>query len=98
MRPRLRLPRRRRFVQPAALFALLVHLGATVGVPLPGAPAKDRSRPFPCMDRRCGCHSAGECRESCCCFSDEEKLAWARRHQVDPETLLGGDSPAAAPG
>jgi hypothetical protein len=29
--------------------------------------AKDRSTPFPCMNRPCGCVSAEQCRKKCCC-------------------------------
>ena len=42
--------------------------------------AKDRSRPFPCMNSPCGCGSAEQCFESCCCHTPSERLAWARRH------------------
>lgn len=42
--------------------------------------AKDRSRPFPCMNSPCGCGSAEQCFESCCCHTPAERLAWARRH------------------
>src|SRR5262249_3186056 len=55
-----------------------------LGVPLPLPAAKDRSVPFPCQDRACGCRSATECWQNCCCFSREEHLAWARAHQVEP--------------
>lgn len=40
--------------------------------------AKDRSRPFPCMGKPCGCASAEQCFTSCCCHSPAERLAWAR--------------------
>jgi hypothetical protein len=64
------------------------HLLATVGFPLPGAEAvgsKDRSRPFPCQDRPCGCRTYEECwAGDCCCFTLREKVAWARSHAVEP--------------
>ena len=28
---------------------------------------KDRSRPFPCMDKPCGCATAEQCFSNCCC-------------------------------
>ncbi len=40
--------------------------------------AKDRSRPFPCMNKPCGCASAEQCFTNCCCHSPAERLAWAR--------------------
>jgi len=69
------------------------------GVPLPGEPrggdrvatarlaAKDRSRPFPCMDKPCGCATAEQCFANCCCHTPAERLAWARAHTVEPAVL-----------
>jgi len=68
-----------------AAVAMVAFLAAAVGVPLPGPVRKDRSVAFPCMDRSCGCHDAAGCKEHCCCFSNDEKLAWAAEHHVDPE-------------
>ena len=49
--------------------------------------AKDRSRPFPCMDKPCGCATAEQCFTSCCCHTPAETLAWARSHGVEPGVL-----------
>ena len=49
--------------------------------------AKDRSRPFPCMDKPCGCATAEQCFTSCCCHTPAETLAWARSHGVEPAVL-----------
>jgi hypothetical protein len=49
---------------------------------------KDRGRPFPCMDKPCGCATAEQCFSSCCCNSPAELLAWAEAHRLDPATLL----------
>ena len=68
--------------------ATLSFVVATVGIPLPAGPAKDRSVPFPCMDRSCGCHDAADCKKHCCCFSSEEKLAWSAEHRVDPDSFV----------
>lgn len=43
---------------------------------------KDTSAPFPCQNRPCGCQSAEQCWKSCCCFSNQEKLAWAKSEGV----------------
>ncbi|MGE3406628.1 MAG: hypothetical protein AB7I37_07440 [Pirellulales bacterium] len=76
----------RRFV---ATMALLAFVGTAVGLPLPLArPDKDRSQPFPCADRPCGCRNAEQCWRECCCFSMPEKLAWARRHGVTPPDFV----------
>ncbi|MFM1903322.1 MAG: hypothetical protein RLZZ440_1222 [Planctomycetota bacterium] len=69
------------------------------GLPLPlGGPAadspqaqrlaaKDRSRPFPCMDKPCGCRSATQCFTNCCCHSPAETLAWAKARRLEPAVL-----------
>ena len=48
---------------------------------------KDRSRPFPCMDKPCGCASAEQCFANCCCSTPRERLAWARSHRVEPAVV-----------
>ena len=65
------------------------------GLPLPWAaaprvdaaaatrPAKDRSRPFPCMDKPCGCATAEQCFTACCCHTRAETLAWARARGLE---------------
>jgi hypothetical protein len=65
---------------------LLAYLAGTLGFPVssPIQGGKDRSQPFPCQDRPCGCRSAEECWRSCCCTTPEERLAWAREHHVAP--------------
>ena len=49
---------------------------------------KDLSLPFPCQNRPCGCRSAAQCKKKCCCFTDEQKLAWAIRNGVDPSEVV----------
>jgi hypothetical protein len=48
---------------------------------------KDRSQPFPCMDKPCGCATAEQCFTSCCCNTPAETLAWAKAHAVEPAVL-----------
>ena len=65
----------------AALLPIpLISTSASIG--------KDLSRPFPCQNRPCGCRSAAQCKKKCCCFSDEQKLAWAIRNGVDPSEVV----------
>lgn len=45
---------------------------------------KDRSQPFPCMDKPCGCTTAEQCFSSCCCDTPAELLAWAKANHVEP--------------
>ncbi len=58
-----------------------------VGIPLPAGMKKDRSVPFPCQDRACGCMSAADCKHGCCCFSEAQRREWARQRRLDPETV-----------
>ena len=50
--------------------------------------AKDRSNPFPCMDKPCGCATAEQCFSSCCCHTLAERLAWAKLHNVHSAVLV----------
>lgn len=49
------------------------------------AMSKDRSVPFPCMDKACGCRTAEQCYKSCCCSTKAERIAWAKDHAVSAE-------------
>jgi hypothetical protein len=62
--------------------ALAGYAIAAIGFPLPAA-VRDVSRPYPCQDHSCGCMNAEQCWRSCCCYSAEEKVAWARSHHVE---------------
>jgi hypothetical protein len=82
-------------------WALLALYGAVAsGLPLPVAipPAagtaaartlagKDRSQPFPCMDKACGCDSAERCFTNCCCHTPAETLAWAKARGIEPAVI-----------
>ena len=51
-------------------------------LPTPVVVQKDTTVAFPCQNRPCGCKNADQCWSSCCCFSDAEKLAWAKANGV----------------
>jgi hypothetical protein len=76
---------RRRLVTAVALGAYVV---TTIGLPLPTLVDKHSDRPFPCQHHACGCLTAEQCWDHCCCYSPSQKLAWARRHQVEPPRQL----------
>ncbi len=63
--------------------------------------AKDASSPFPCLDRTCGCHSAEQCWKRCCCFTNRQKVAWAKARNVQlPEFVYVAahdEEPASTP-
>ncbi len=69
------------------LMALVGQFVSTFAMPLPvvSSPTKDSSVPYPCQERPCGCASANECwAGDCCCFTLEEKLAWAESKGIEP--------------
>ncbi len=73
------------------LIVLLPFVAVSFPVPLPREPiaGKDRSQPFPCQDRPCGCRSAKQCWQKCCCFTIAQKVAWAKQNRVAvPEEVL----------
>jgi hypothetical protein len=94
-----------------AWLMLATYVVVASGLPLPiagGPPAvgsaaatqladKDRSRPFPCMDKPCGCTTAEQCFAACCCNTPAELLAWASTHDLDPATLRALKRRAATP-
>jgi hypothetical protein len=86
-------PRRKLRPRRALVAALLIANQFLVasGLPLPAVaagPKKDLSKPFPCMNRPCGCMNADQCWHSCCCFTMREKLAWAKAHGVEPPAYV----------
>lgn len=58
--------------------------------------AKDRSCPFPCMDKPCGCATAEQCFANCCCHTPAERLAWAKANRVEPAVLTALERRIAA--
>jgi len=56
-------------------------VGAGVALPCPAAAAGSAER-FPCEHCGCGCRSAEQCWAHCCCFTAQEKVAWAKRNGV----------------
>lgn len=67
-----------------SLMLLLSVCASIAPIPLasPTRSEKDTSRPFPCQNRPCGCRSAEQCWKQCCCFTNAQKIAWARANQV----------------
>jgi hypothetical protein len=75
---------------PAGL-ALASVVACSLALPLPGPPVKSKATvgaPFPCQQHACGCPDAEACWRDCCCFTPQEKLAWAVRQGVVPPELL----------
>ncbi len=64
--------------------ALVAYLLTVVGYPLPlsAKVERDSSEAFPCQAHACGCRTAAQCWENCCCHTAAERLAWARQHDA----------------
>jgi hypothetical protein len=71
-----------------AAVTLVGHLFAVIGFPLPSVRSSQVPNDvvqYPCASRGCGCGSADECwKGDCCCFTLEEKLAWADERGIEP--------------
>ena len=74
----------RRFITRAlATLAALGGLLAALGWPAPPS-ARRSGEAYPCQARACGCVSAEKCwAGDCCCFTLEEKLAWADARGIE---------------
>ena len=80
---RVRKSNRNRVIQATAGLLVVVLTIALFPLPfvsMPAKGAKDLSKPFPCQDRPCGCLSAAQCKKKCCCFSADQKVAWAKKN------------------
>ena len=89
-----RLIRRCRLAARSLLSGLLAiwYVVLMIGVPLPAVSSSAdqvaANSPFPCQHHRCGCRDSERCWRDCCCFSMEEKLAWAQQNNVEPPAYV----------
>ena len=70
-----------------AVVALFAHIVAATGAPLPTRRTSEKHQPvrYPCQDRPCGCATASACwAGDCCCFTLEQKVAWAEERGIEP--------------
>ncbi|MCA9160728.1 MAG: hypothetical protein KDA72_20495 [Planctomycetales bacterium] len=69
-----------------SLLVLCGVLLATAPIPIGWKPKSTTasSEPFPCQDCHCGCLTPEQCWTSCCCYTPEERLAWAIENGVEP--------------
>jgi len=65
-----------------------VLVACTLGIPLPlrveKTASKSSAEPYPCQNCPCGCANAEMCWRNCCCQTQQEKLAWAKKNGVTP--------------
>ena len=61
------------------IVALASYLTAALGLPVlePLTASEALGQLYPCQNHHCGCLNAEQCWTHCCCFTPEEKLAWA---------------------
>lgn len=71
------------------------HALTMAGVPLPAMAAPQEAGAFPCRGHQCGCRTAEQCWNRCCCFNREQRLAWAEAHHVTPPDSLLKQAPTA---
>lgn len=62
----------------------LSYVLVALDIPLPAYVHKETDQPFPCQDHPCGCQTAEQCWRSCCCFTPEQRWAWARARGIEP--------------
>lgn len=66
---------------------ILSFLLANFGYPVWEPVVTKGNVPFPCQFSKCGCHTLEQCRQSCCCHSKREKVAWALARGIDPNQI-----------
>ena len=65
------------------IIVVILYVTVVSGLPLPFARGvSGQWVRFPCENSSCGCASAVQCWNSCCCSSLEEKIAWAKANGV----------------
>lgn len=63
---------------------LVACSGFSLPVPIPASSIDPTNEPYPCQHHRCGCNSAAQCWNHCCCMTPQRRLAWARENRVTP--------------
>lgn len=76
---------------------LAVHyIAIASGIPIPiGRPLGKIGGLFPCSTCGCGCATAEQCWQSCCCHTLAERMEWARKHGVRPPEQAIAEARAA---
>lgn len=84
-----------RIRQGTLLACAVAYLATTLGVPAPAVTmlATD-TKPFPCQGHHCGCRSAEQCAQRCCCFTRAQQKAWyaANGHTAPPSIAAASDT------
>ncbi len=80
-------------------FLAVSFIVTAAGIPLPTgrnlSAGEKSNEQFPCATSSCGCRTAAQCWESCCCHTLAERLAWAKQNGVRPPALAIATARAA---
>jgi hypothetical protein len=83
-----KLPSARELARKAVVCAMVLSfLLANFGYPVWEPVIAKGNIPFPCQFSQCGCRTLEQCRQSCCCHSKQEKVAWALARGIDPDQI-----------
>jgi hypothetical protein len=77
-----------RFTSFTRIFVFAAYLVGSVGFPVFDIGQINSSGAYPCEGHACGCTSAEQCWQKCCCTTATERLAWAKRNHVTPPVVL----------
>lgn len=79
---------RRHLRRVVAATLLAAFVAASLGIAVPVVVNKISHEIYPCMNCPCGCVSAEACWRDCCCYTQQQKLDWAREHGVAPPAFV----------
>lgn len=89
MFPIKQLSRQTRLRRAISLLCVAALLAGATGVRIPAIQiAKESTELYPCMHCSCGCSNAEMCWRNCCCHTQQEKVAWARKNGVTPPAYV----------
>lgn len=73
-----------------AAAVLLSFVAALLPLPIFQDPGRDGlpSGSFPCQHHHCGCRNAEQCWKKCCCFTNAQKVAWAKSHGIQAPAFV----------
>ncbi len=82
--------KRFRNAKQARWLVLVAFVISLLPIPMSALPSKkfDSDAQYPCQGCACSCNSAEQCWSSCCCHTPEERLAWAKKHNIIPPSSL----------
>ena len=79
----------RRYLWRVTATTLLAALtAASLGIAIPVVVNKISDELYPCMHCSCSCSSADACWLNCCCFTQQQKLDWAKANGVVPPAFV----------